>query len=58
MVFNYSGLTVTDVPEGNMPSLLNTSYTMTADIEVPASGAVSRRERSAGPAIGPDFPRS
>jgi arylsulfatase A-like enzyme len=38
-VFNYSGLTVTDIPEGNMPSLLNTSYTITADIDVPASSA-------------------
>jgi hypothetical protein len=33
--FDYSGLTVTDIPEGNMPSLLNKSYTITARIEVP-----------------------
>jgi arylsulfatase len=39
-VFNYSGLTVTDIPEGNMPSLLNKSYTITAEIEVPQSGGV------------------
>ena len=38
-VFDYSGLAVTNIPEGNMPSLLNTSYTMTAEIEVPQSGA-------------------
>jgi arylsulfatase A-like enzyme len=37
-VFDYSGLTVTDIPEGNMPSLLNTSYTITAEIDVPEGG--------------------
>jgi arylsulfatase len=36
--FEYSGETVTDVPEGNMPSLLNKSYTITAAIEVPQGG--------------------
>ncbi|MCP8937934.1 arylsulfatase [Alsobacter sp. SYSU M60028] len=30
---------VTGIPDGAAPSLLNTSYTITADIEVPASGA-------------------
>jgi len=34
-VFEYSGETVTNIPEGNMPSLLNKSYTITAEIEVP-----------------------
>jgi arylsulfatase len=34
-VFNYSGETVTNIPDGNMPSLLNKSYTITAQIEVP-----------------------
>ena len=38
-VFNYSGTTVTDIPAGNMPSLLNTSYTITAEIDVPKAGA-------------------
>ena len=38
-VFDYSGLTVTNIPEGNMPSLLNTSYTITAEIDVPEGGA-------------------
>jgi arylsulfatase len=33
--FEYSGLTITGVPEGNMPSLLNKSYTITAVVEVP-----------------------
>jgi arylsulfatase len=37
-VFDYSGLTVTDIPEGNMPSLLNKSYTITAEVEVPDGG--------------------
>jgi hypothetical protein len=36
-VFNYSGTPVS-IAEGNQPSLLNTSYTITADIEVPQGG--------------------
>ena len=36
-VFNFSGATVTDIPAGNMPSLLNSSYTITADIDVPTA---------------------
>jgi len=36
--FNYS-VPVTGIPLGDAPNLLNTSYTMTAAIEVPASGA-------------------
>lgn len=36
--FEYSGLTVSDIPEGNMPSLLNKSYTITAEVEVPQGG--------------------
>ena len=38
-VFNYSGITTTDIPVGNMPSLLNSSYTITAEIEVSVSNA-------------------
>jgi arylsulfatase len=38
-VFNYSGITTTDIPVGNMPSLLNSSYTITAEIELPQSNA-------------------
>jgi arylsulfatase len=38
-VFNFSGAVVTDIPAGNMPSLLNSSYTITADIDVPAADA-------------------
>jgi len=34
-VFEYSGETVLNIPEGNMPSLLNKSYTITAEIDVP-----------------------
>jgi arylsulfatase A-like enzyme len=37
-VFNYSGSTVS-IPNGNQPSLLNTSYTITAQIDVPQEGA-------------------
>lgn len=38
-VFNYSGETVTGIPNGSQPSLLDTSYTITADIDVPQAGA-------------------
>jgi hypothetical protein len=34
-VFEYSGETVLNIPEGYMPSLLNKSYTITAEVEVP-----------------------
>ena len=36
--FNYT-TPVTGIPLGDAPNLLNTSYTITADIEVPAGGA-------------------
>ena len=36
--FEYSGVTVANIPQGNMPSILNKSYTITAQIDVPASG--------------------
>ncbi|HUI27577.1 MAG TPA: arylsulfatase, partial [Candidatus Kryptonia bacterium] len=36
--FTYSG-TMTGIPGGDAPSLLNTSYTITADIEIPKGGA-------------------
>jgi arylsulfatase A-like enzyme len=38
-VFTYSGMPVTGIPRGTAPSVLNTSYTITADIDVPQSGA-------------------
>ncbi len=38
-VFTFSGAVVTDIPAGNMPNLLNSSYTITADIDVLAAGA-------------------
>jgi hypothetical protein len=37
-VFTYAGA-VSGIPPGDAPSLLNTSYTVTADIEIPSSGA-------------------
>ena len=37
-VFTYSGEPVTGIPRGTAPSVLNTSYTITADIEVPQGG--------------------
>jgi len=38
-VFNYAGVPVTGTPRGTAPSLLNTSYTITAKIEIPQGGA-------------------
>jgi arylsulfatase len=38
-VFTYSGEPNTGIPNGDAPNLLNTSYTITADIEVPEGGA-------------------
>ena len=37
-VFTYSG-EVTSIPPGDAPSLLNTSYAITADVEIPPGGA-------------------
>src|SRR5262249_32567963 len=34
-VFTYSGQTLLDIPAGNMPNVLNKSFTVMADIEVP-----------------------
>ena len=39
--FTYSGETVTGIPRGDAPSLLNTSYTITAEVEIPPGGAES-----------------
>jgi len=38
-VYEFSGIPVTGLPRGTGPDLLNTSYTITADIEVPQGGA-------------------
>ena len=38
-VFTYSGMPIAGIPRGTAPSLLNTSYTITADIDVPQGGA-------------------
>jgi arylsulfatase A-like enzyme len=37
-VFNYSGTPVAGIPRGTAPSVLNTSYTITTDIDVPQGG--------------------
>jgi arylsulfatase A-like enzyme len=37
-VFNYAGWPVS-IPDGNQPSILNTSYTITANVDVPQGGA-------------------
>lgn len=38
-VFTYTGTPVTGIPRGTAPDLLNTSYTISADIDVPVGGA-------------------
>jgi len=38
-MFTYSGTPITGIPNGAAPSLLNTSYTITANITVPDGGA-------------------
>jgi arylsulfatase len=38
-VFAYSGKPVAGIPDNAAPNVLNTSYTITADIEVPQGGA-------------------
>jgi arylsulfatase len=38
-VFNYSGEPVTGIPYSAAPNVLNTSYTITANVEVPQGGA-------------------
>src|SRR5262245_4551331 len=38
-VFVFSGKPVTNIPVGNVVSLLNTSYTITTEIDVPKAGA-------------------
>ena len=38
-VFNYSGSVDAPIPNGSQPNLLNTSYTITAEIDVPEGGA-------------------
>ena len=37
-VFTYSGQTITGIPFGDSPNLLNTSFAVTAEIEVPQNG--------------------
>src|SRR3954454_3752283 len=37
-IFNFSGVPITGLPRGTAPSVLNTSYTITAEIEVPEGG--------------------
>ena len=38
-VFTYSGETVTGIPHGGAPILLNASYTINADVKIPQGGA-------------------
>jgi arylsulfatase len=47
-LFTYSGKTVTGIPHGDAPNLLNTSYTITADIDVPQSGTEGMIQTNGG----------
>lgn len=47
-VFTYSGETVTGIPHGDAPSLLDTSYTITAQVEIPRGGAESMIDTNGG----------
>jgi arylsulfatase A-like enzyme len=38
LVYTYSGVPITGIPHGGAPQVLNTSYTITADIDVPQGG--------------------
>ena len=38
-VYTFSGVPVSGIPRGTAPSVLNTSYTITAEIDVPEGGA-------------------
>ena len=40
-VFTYSGKPITGIPRGTAPSVLNTSYTITAEVEIPESRALA-----------------
>ena len=46
--FTYSGKTVTGIPHGDAPNLLNTSYTITADVDVPQGGAEGMIQTNGG----------
>ena len=39
LVYTYSGKPITGIPRGTAPNVLNTSYTITAEIDVPQGGA-------------------
>jgi arylsulfatase A-like enzyme len=39
LVYTYGGERVTGIPHGGAPQLLNSSYTMTAELEIPEGGA-------------------
>jgi hypothetical protein len=46
--FTYSGETVTGIPHGDAPSLLNTLYTITAEVEIPPGGAEGMLQTNGG----------
>jgi len=47
-VFTYPGATVTGIPNGTQPSLLNTSYTITAEVEMPEARTLALGSTQAG----------
>jgi arylsulfatase len=46
--FTYSGEIVTGIPHGDAPNLLNTSYIITADIDIPQGGAEGMIQTNGG----------
>ncbi len=38
LVYTYAGVPITGIPHGGAPQVLNTSYTITADVDVPEGG--------------------
>jgi len=46
--FVYSGETVTGIPHGDAPSLLNTSYKMVAEVTIPEGGAEGMLQTNGG----------
>src|SRR5213594_2118425 len=46
--FTYSGETVTGIPHGDAPNLLNTSYTITAEVDIRQGGAEGMIQTNGG----------
>jgi len=54
-VFTYSDETVTGIPHGDAPSLLDTSYTISAEVDTPPGGAEGMIHTNGGPLWRPRY---